>query len=486
MNRHTSLRASLLAAIGAAGCSSPQGPTGDPAAVVDIPAPSATTTTATATPDETAAPEPTRPPSNVSGWVEDKDGTVHRAAVTRCDAKIDRPVCKGTESHLSCKTDADCNAHPHGKCVTGIGQVGSYCGCLYSCATDSDCGPDRACVCKGTGNLGSTFSVCADAECHTDSDCAEGECGLSVFHDGCSEDVALVCRSRKDACHTNADCRQGGFRAAACAASPPAQPGAGRRWECQSRSCVVGRPLVVDGAPRAAAPARRADWSEYKLFEMAALGEPEREGAAAHWAAQAALEHASIASFARFSLQLLALGAPADLVAEAHRAALDEVEHARIAYGVASRLAGREVGPGSLPEAAAPLRLDVAAVVEALVEEGCVGETLGAAEGRSIARRVSDAALAGACQKIAADEERHAALAWRTLAWMLSVHGPEARAAADRAFGRALEQLAVDPEAGPVVCEEVGVLAARTLGALRREVADEVIRPCREQLARRD
>jgi hypothetical protein len=38
---------------------------------------------------------------------------------------------------------------------------------------------------------------------------------------------------------------------------------------------------------------------------------------------RALFQHASVASFARFSLELLALGAPPDLVAAAHAAALD-------------------------------------------------------------------------------------------------------------------------------------------------------------------
>ena len=36
-------------------------------------------------------------------------------------------------------------------------------------------------------------------------------------------------------------------------------------------------------------------------------------------------QHASIASFARVTLQLMALGAPASLLAETQRAAMDEV-----------------------------------------------------------------------------------------------------------------------------------------------------------------
>lgn len=480
MGQHSSLRASLLAALGAAGCSSPQAPPGEPALIVEIPPPP---TPSTADAGAEAPPEPgPRPPRTGTGWVQDRDGTVHRASVTRCDAAIEQASCAGTEQYTSCKTDQDCTDHPHGKCVTGFGQVGTYCGCEYSCASDDDCGVGEVCVCKGAGNLSERHSVCAPAECRTDADCPEGPCGLSTYHDGCSEHVALACRTKDDVCHSDAECRVPGARAATCAARQPSRPGDDWQWACAVRSCVVGRPLVIEGAARTAAPARRADWSETPLLDPACLEEEERRSAAAHWAAQAAMEHASVASFARFSLQLLALGAPPDLVTEAHRAALDEVEHARVAYGVASRLAGRHIGPDLLPEAAAPLRVDLAAVVESLVEEGCVGETLGAAEGREIARRVTDGSLRAACAHIASDEERHAALAWRTLRWLLDTFGETARRPARQAFERAARRHGTDPEEGPCVLEELGILAARTLGALRREVLEEVIGPCRAQL----
>src|SRR5262245_51613472 len=80
MSRHLSLRASLLAAIGAAGCSGPQGPGAGSSAVVEIPVTPATST-ASAGPDE--APEPgTRPPVRSGhGWVQEKDGTAHRASI---------------------------------------------------------------------------------------------------------------------------------------------------------------------------------------------------------------------------------------------------------------------------------------------------------------------------------------------------------------------------------------------------------------------
>ncbi len=428
-----------------------------------------------ATAGEPAPPDEPEPPRMQTGWVTEKNGNVHRGSRVSCDATIDLSACEGTENRLHCKTDADCTAKPHGRCTHGVGQIGAFCGCTYSCETDDECGAGMACVCKGTGALGAPHSVCAQAACNTDADCPGTSCGLSVYNNGCSESVSLVCRTKEDTCKSDADCKSARRGGGACVARQGSGEG---NWQCAIQSCVIGRPLLVEGEARVARPRARDDWRVLLDFAMDGLSAEAREDLAAHHAAVAALEHASVASFSRFALQLLALGAPADLVAEAHRAALDEVEHARFGYAIASRLGGRMIGPDKLPEATARLETTVSSFVEALVMEGCVGETLGAAEGQEIARRVKDETLRAVLAEVASDEERHAALAWKTLQWALALFGDEAREAAERAFVRAAAAYGVDPAEGAVENEEFGVLGARTLGALRREALREVVRPC--------
>ena len=196
-----------------------------------------------------------------------------------------------------------------------------------------------------------------------------------------------------------------------------------------------------------------------------------------HWLEVAALEHASVASFARFTMQLLSFGAPPELVAGAQRAALDEIEHARLAYGVASRLAGRALGPGPLavPEMGPS---DLGSVVESLVFEGCVGETLGAVE--ALAQRDdADGDVRSALAKIAEDERAHAELAWRSLAWFVSRFGDPATRAARRAVERARLELAVElppRDAHP----SLGILAARETSDLRRRALDACVVPALE------
>ncbi|MCB9778177.1 MAG: ferritin-like domain-containing protein [Alphaproteobacteria bacterium] len=180
-----------------------------------------------------------------------------------------------------------------------------------------------------------------------------------------------------------------------------------------------GRPFLVHGRARTAGPAVRDDWAA--TLAPAPVPASLVPVLAEHWRRAGRMEHASVAAFARFSLALLHHGAPPDLVADAQRAALDEVGHARLCYGLAQALDGQAVGPGPLDcSAALDGELDAAQLVRTLVVEGCVGETLAALEAAEAARRAEDPVVAEILQRIAADEARHAALAWRALQWFLS------------------------------------------------------------------
>ncbi len=245
--------------------------------------------------------------------------------------------------------------------------------------------------------------------------------------------------------------------------------------------CAIGRPLVVEGQTNAARATQRTDWSDSLELDLGTIEPGLRGLAQKHYVEMAAMEHASVASFARFSLQLMALGAPADLLVEAHRAALDEIEHARVAYGLANLLGTTNVGPDKLPAALASIPTSIAEFVEALVEEGCVGETLGAAEAREAAEAAAFAPLADVLHKIAADEERHATLAWRALQWAMRLHGDVAREAARRGLARAALTYANDPHS-PEGAEMLGVLSGKTLGTSRRRVLSMVVAPCARAL----
>src|SRR5690606_7237237 len=77
----------------------------------------------------------------------------------------------------------------------------------------------------------------------------------------------------------------------------------------RSNPCAPeGRPFVVDGGERLAGLVERHDWIG---LPSSLEPSPHHDAIAAVWLEQALAEHASIASFSRFILQLMACGAPA-------------------------------------------------------------------------------------------------------------------------------------------------------------------------------
>jgi hypothetical protein len=75
---------------------------------------------------------------------------------------------------------------------------------------------------------------------------------------------------------------------------------------------------------------------------------------------------------------------------------------------------------------------DPVALALAVFEEGCLGETIAALEAGVAAAAQQDPDARRALERIAADERRHAALAWRTLRWLLDEFGAPVHAALRR------------------------------------------------------
>lgn len=422
-----------------------------------------------------------------TGYERCDDGTIHRVTAVATSSEIEGESCRGTEEYRSCDTDADCTGGPIARCLhddyvelggrlvpdADTGSPGDDgCFCAYSCASDADCDEGEACVPAGIVDKDGTWATCVPAECQTDVECTSGECGISSFHDGCSYQTHLTCRDDDDACRTDEECTEG-----TCAVSYGEYT-----YECQTVECAIGRPLLVEGEARRAPATARQDWAQdLEIAGIEALSSELAHGLAAWWREVAAMEHASVASFARFSLELLSLGAPPELLMAAQRAAADEIEHARVAFGLASAYAGEAVGPGPLQLDRVLLETDPAAILAALIEEACVGETLGAAEARAAAAEAVDPTVRAALERVADDETRHAALAWRALRWMLDRDAtlrPLAeqtfRAAAARARARGLVS---SPDA-----PGHGVLGPEARRRVHLETLAAVVDPCVRQV----
>jgi hypothetical protein len=221
--------------------------------------------------------------------------------------------------------------------------------------------------------------------------------------------------------------------------------------------CPGGRPLIVADEEVVAGDVARDDW----LADVGAT-DVARAGAGARWLREAASEHASIASFARASLQLLALGAPPELVAGVHAAAIDEIAHARVCYALASRALGEARGPGALA-ACAPIDASPEVVARETFVGGCVNETIAAIEIAAARDAMADGATRAAIGAIAEDEAHHAELAWRTLAWLVLAH-PSCASALGDAVG-ALE-------------DELRTLPDDRAGSLRASALRTIVLPC--------
>ena len=107
------------------------------------------------------------------------------------------------------------------------------------------------------------------------------------------------------------------------------------QWQVSPRQCesggVCGRPFLVEGGARRAGGERRDDWRVTNVSpDVTALDQRARQSLATHWTRLGLMEHASVAAFARFVLELMAASAPAELVSAAQRALADEIEHARL------------------------------------------------------------------------------------------------------------------------------------------------------------
>jgi hypothetical protein len=136
------------------------------------------------------------------------------------------------------------------------------------------------------------------------------------------------------------------------------------------------------------------------------------------WLERGQNEHASIASFDRFSLGLLAVGSPPELIEAAHAAAIDEIRHAQVCFAIASAYAGEGLGPGKLDLAGTlDSGFELGDLAEHTVIEGCVGETLSALEAKRTAEEAREPAIRAAMTIIATDEMRHSELAWAFVRW---------------------------------------------------------------------
>lgn len=233
--------------------------------------------------------------------------------------------------------------------------------------------------------------------------------------------------------------------------------------------CPGGRPFLIQGQARVAALRGKAPRPHATTTT--------RQAIAAAWSSDALAEHASIAAFARLSLQLLAHGAPLELVTLSQRASLDEARHADLCLREARRHAGTRLEWGPLPLSDAKLAVSEEELLITNVLEGCIGETLAAAHARARADCAGSKRLRAALLRLAADEERHATLAWSILRWQLE-RSPALRAVVLSTFAEFRPPVRVsNPVEADARWAKAGLLGASAMRAIDRAVWHSVIVP---------
>ncbi|HWP06133.1 MAG TPA: ferritin-like domain-containing protein [Polyangiaceae bacterium] len=217
------------------------------------------------------------------------------------------------------------------------------------------------------------------------------------------------------------------------------------------------------------------------------LDERTRAVLAQEWLADALLEHASVASFARFVLDLMVVGAPAWLLERAQAAIGDEIRHARACFELATRYAGEALGPGALETGEPGRALRLEDIAAAAVREGCVGETLAALQAEAQLESALDPRVRHALAGIARDEADHAELSWAFVRWAIEVGGTSVRDAVRDAFAaaeRALERSEL-PELHDIdraAFAAHGRLLPGAQRACHRAAFRHVVLPCRGAL----
>ena len=246
--------------------------------------------------------------------------------------------------------------------------------------------------------------------------------------------------------------------------------------------CGAGRPFLVDGAPRVAERRHVKPTSSPMGAELNAV-------IAEGWLKDAMMEHASVAAFAKFALELMALGAPLDLVRDAQRAMGDELDHATRCLEIAAMFGASGVTPGALDFGQLSASVSLAEVVETTIIEGCVGETVAAMLARRAAEGCERDDLRASLLTIADDETRHATLAWRFVAWAIERGGAPIRERAIAAFDRALaglkselRELAPTPADADDALRRGGRLAERERGLTALAALTNVVEPCAQAL----
>jgi len=221
-------------------------------------------------------------------------------------------------------------------------------------------------------------------------------------------------------------------------------------WEGSCLKAVIGRPYIdstgnsLHAMPLIGVDETKLSWSSEALLSTQA---PQMSNGTSHhflleedWTNRALGEHSSIASFSAFSIALMSNQAPSELVEDSLKAGLDEIKHTKQSFDIVSRLTGKMIGPGPLPQSTHEFNHDIKKLALSVAKEGCVDETLSAFSAALEVDHITAVMEHGVQDSlysdidhetltfikeqlviIAIDESNHSALGWRTIQWICSI-----------------------------------------------------------------
>jgi len=207
-----------------------------------------------------------------------------------------------------------------------------------------------------------------------------------------------------------------------------------------------GRPFLVNGKHRTASSSafkidahnHQTAWKLDHEPQIVANSTLNKE-IAMNFANQGEAEHASVASFARHTLQLMTMGAPSTLLMGSQIAALDEIRHAKMSYSLANTFSGAIIHPSTLDIDGSVKALSKADIIQSVINEGCIGETIAAVGANLGANYAKQTMVKDILKKIAIDESNHAQLAWTTVEWAIS-RFPDLRNVVEKTFDARLNR----------------------------------------------
>ena len=261
---------------------------------------------------------------------------------------------------------------------------------------------------------------------------------------------------------------------------------------------VDGRPFTVGGVARVTISevsnlrisSQESSWNTRQRVSLLENNSTYNYEVGIRWLQQAEGEHASVASFARHTLQLMSLGAPSDLLEASQAASIDEIKHAKMCYGLASSFLEQDMVPGVFDVENSLEGLNVKDIIQSVIQEGCVEETLAAIEAHYREYLAKDPGVKATLKEIAEDETRHAKLAWDTVIWIAKKY-PEHKSFAEKTFDDQLERqrniLSDQTSTAPSsMCpdqgkdeyfERFGLLGSNDQDKIRRFGIEKIIRP---------